>query len=329
MMGKRVLFVWSSAEWSTWDVARGYRNALERSGQFEIRDYKLHARVRYHARGLGDTKAGNLNVLLRCASENIVIEAMRHRADWVFIVSGLALHPDAIWLLKCASIPTVVLFTESPYDDEQQREFHAVYPAMQCFTTERVSATSGWGYLPHAYDPTIHYPRLSTQPNCDVLTIGTLWQERIRMFETVDWSGMVPRFCGTWVAPPRPEDSPVGKFYEEGCIPNADVPAMAADARIALNIFRADSVAQSLNPRIYELAACNAFQLTDYRAELDDVFGKDVVPTFNATNLEEQLRHWLAHTAERRDLAAYMRDCVVAGGHTFDARLQSLLAHSA
>ena len=323
----RILFVWSSAEFSTWDVARGYRNALERQGYHEIKDYRLYARMKYHADALGK-KGENIDLLSRVSSENILVEALKHRADVVFIVSAMALHPDAVWLLRQVKIKTVVLFTESPYNDAQQREFHAVYPEMTCLVNERTSATDGWGYLAHAYDHIIHVPTPASEPPCDVLMIGTLWSERIQFLEQIDWTGINLRLIGTWVAPPCPQDSPLGKFYEDGCVRNADTPGCYASAKICLNIYRAHPTAESLNPRAYELAACGAFQLTDWRAEQPEVFGESLGPsvTFKSPEeLEEKIRWFLAHPQERETVARQARERV--HGHTFDTRAAALVTH--
>lgn len=318
----RILFVWSSAEFSTWDVARGYRNALERQNCHDIRDYKLYARMKYHAEALGK-RGEDINLLSRVSSENVVVEAMRHRADVVFIVSAMGLHPDAVWLLRRAGIRAVTLFTESPYNDKDQREFHAVYPEMRCIVNERTSATDGWSYLPHAYDPFIHKPSAPVERPCEVLFIGTLWQERIKFLEQVDWAGIDLRLIGTWVAPPMPNESPLGKFYEEGCVMNADAPGIFASAKVCLNLYRAHPTAVSLNPRAYELAACSAFQLTDWRAELDDVFGPSGLATFTTPeHLGERIRWFLEHADDRRSYVESARRKVE--GHTFDERVKVL-----
>lgn len=321
----RILFVWSSAEFSTFDVARGYRAALERTGRYAIKDYRLYARMKYHAGALGE-KSENLNYVSKMASDNILAEAMYHKADLVFIISGMALHPDAIWLLRKAGIQTAILFTESPYNDAEQREFHAVYPEMRCFTNERTSAVDGWSYLPHAYDPSIHCP-VEVTPQYDVLMIGTLWRERIQFFDQVDWSGINVKFIGTWVAPPMPDDSSIGNFYEEGCVQNDQAPGYYGAAKICLNYHRAHPTAESLNPRVYELAACRAFQITDVRAELAEVFGNHgATPMGTFTTSEElgsQIRWWLAHPYERVSAARQARALVY--GQTFDARVETLM----
>jgi spore maturation protein CgeB len=284
--------------------------------------------MKYHADALGK-KGENIDLLSRVASENIVVEALKHRADVVFIISAMALHPDAVWLLRRVGIRTTVLFTESPYNDHEQREFHAVYPEMRCVVNERTSAVDGWSYLAHAYDPLVHKPMDAVEDPCDVLLIGTLWRERIAFLEQVDWTGIKLKLIGTWLAPPVPEDSVLGQYYEEGCVLNKDAPGYYASAKICLNIHRAHPTAESLNPRAYELAACGAFQLTDVRAELGDVFGSNgglSVASFDSPqDLEEKIRLYLKSPAIRQDFSTRARQQV--SGHTFDARAQALVTH--
>jgi len=318
----RILFVWSSAEFSTWDVARGYREAFAKQGH-DIRDYRLYNRIKYHVDALGEPRNQDLNLVTRLAAENVVVEAMRHQAQMVFIVSGMGLHPDAVWFLRLTSIPTVVLFTESPYNDPQQREFAAVYPAMKCFTNERISAVDGWSYVAHAHDPAIHYPRPKTDYEYDVLMIGTLWQERVELLEQVDWTGIKLKLIGTWAAGWPPEQSPLEPYYEPACITNSCVPEYLAKTKICINPHRAHPDAESLNPRAYELAACGAFQLSDPRAELNDVFGSLVDTFTNAGELEDRIRYWLERDAEREERVGAVRVCVEP--HTFDVRAKILL----
>lgn len=327
-MKRRLLFVWSSAEFSTWDVARGYRTVLDKLDEWQVQDYRLYARMKYHAKALPQRRSEDFDVLSRVASENIIVEALRMRADAILIISAMGLHPDAMVLLHRARFtgPVVTLFTESPYNDKEQREFQGTFPGMLAATHERTSAKEfGWEYLPHAYDPNIHREVKTGEheKDIDVLLIGTMWQERIKFFEQVNWKGIRLQLCGTWVAPPEPEGHKLEHAFVSGCIQNAVAPLWFGRARICLNLHRAHPTAESLNPRSYELAACRAFQLSDDRAELSEVFGS-AVPTFKSPQeLEEKVRYWLARPAARAD-AAHAAAALVQP-HTFDVRAEKLL----
>ena len=331
----RILFVWTAAEFSVVDVARGYRLALGKQGH-EIADYRLSRRIMYHGRAVGPERAKDLEVLSRLASENVLLEAIRHKADLVVIISALHFHPDGIWFLARCKIPTVVIFTESPYFDERQEQFANVYPEMLVATNERVSARRyGWTYVPPAYDPDIHKP-VDPDPEeaCDVLMIGTGWEERVRLLEQVDWTGIKLRLLGFWKACGFiADDSPLRPFIQEKSVSNLEAPRFYASAKICLNSHRANDEAESVNPRVVEAAACGAFQISDPRAEMSQMFRWNgswesavdpVIPTFSdAASLESQIRVYLADDERRRVHAAQARKCVE--GQTFDERAATLM----
>jgi spore maturation protein CgeB len=316
-----MLFVWPVCTFSVWDVARGYRSAFERIlGADSIRDYHLNRRTVYHRRALEAEPSPNMNaaVLAKQASEGVLAEALYFDADVVFIVSGLNFHPIGTWLLNKVGIHAAVILTESPYDDENQEDWAKIHPTMSVFTNERTSAAKyGWNYLPHSYDPDIHYPHPhDPDDECDVLLLGTGWAERQALLEAMDWTGINLRLQGMW--PTVGEDSPLHMFLRPGCVDNIQVPALYAGAKICLNIHRDHSGAESLNPRAYELAACGAFQLSDPRPELAEVFGLSV-PTFDGPkDLEGAIRFYLERDEARKNWAKRAMDLVRPC--TFDAR---------
>lgn len=328
-MTHRILFVHPGAEFSIWDVGAGLRRALEAQGH-TIADYYLTRRLMYHGAAMDagglDPDAENIAAVSKQASENVLIEALYHRADLVIIVSGLNLHPLALWLLDRVGdphIPVAVVLTESPYEDPQQIEWLSAHRSPIVFTNDRASARlHGWSYLPHAFDPAVHYSR-KPEPTeaCDVLMVATGWRERQELFEQIDWSGIRLRLIGPW--PYLPEAHPLRAFVEDRCVPNAELPQLYASAKICLNFFRRHLYAESLGPRTYELAACGAFQLSDDRAELEEIFN-GTIPTFEtAAQLEGMIRHFLAHDDERRELAG--RAQAIVQGETFQRRAEQMM----
>lgn len=318
----RVLLAWAAAPFSIRDVTTGLRGALIRAGH-EVRDYRLDNRLALMTKAFPDEMQQG-HEICRLATENVLAEATYHAADLVLVTSGLSFHEVGLWLLDKYKIPTAVVLTESPYADDAQSAWVSRYPALSVFTQERTSAKKhGWHYLPLAYDQTVHMP---TAPDpdeaCDVLFVGTGWQERQTLFEGVDWTGIHVRFRGFF--PGMTDESPLKSLYEEGSVENSDLPRAYAACKIALNPYRQSSTAESMNPRAYELAACGVFQLSDARAEATEVFG-DAVPTYrSAAELEALIRHYLAHPEERQAKAEAAR--IRVQGHTFDRRVADIIA---
>jgi spore maturation protein CgeB len=331
--GSKILFVWTAAEYSVHDVANGYYNALLRAG-FELCDYRLNRRMAYHSRALGEPKNDDVELVSRLASENLIVEALRQRVDFVFIVSGMLVHPDGVWLLARSGIPTFTIFTESPYDDDKQLQFSTAHTAMKCATHERTSAKRyGWTYARHAYDPQVHYrPEVTEERPCDVIMVGTGWDERRQILSAIDWTGIDLRLLGTWhigngkepyydAAPP--DLGPLEAFIEPKCVDNRTIRNLYRSAKICLNMHRAHPSAESINPRGIELAACEAFQISDNRAEVSEMF--PTVPIYaSAGDLEEKIRYYLANDSERAQCVAEAYTNVQ--GETFDRRVDTLMS---
>lgn len=324
----KILFIWSAAEFSTFDVARGYSAALKRMGH-EVFDFRLYARIKYHGLALANDQMDkgardNAVLAMRLAAEGAVVEALRHEVDLVVAVCGMGLHPDGLELLTRAGFPIAVYFTEAPYDDA----FHLTYArhVAHVFTNDRWSArVHGWQYLAHAYDPAIHYPRTVRHPRCDVLVVGTGWQERQALLEAVDWTGIDLQIRGWWMGIKK--GTPLWRYYRPGAIDNAKAAELYCGAKVCLNQHRFHAEAESLNPRALELAACGALQVSDWRDEMADVFG-DTVPVYkNAASLQGHVRRLLAMPKEqRKNMAAEQRAKLVSGSHTFDDRAAQLMA---
>jgi spore maturation protein CgeB len=344
---RRIAFVWPAAEVSVSDVARGYRDALARAGH-TILDYKLHNRFKYHEAALGTVAERwkhDAVLIAREASDGIAAFVVRHLPDLVVIVSGMTFHPDAVILLRRLQMPTVVIFTESPYNDEQQRNFAAQYPSMIVATNDAGSAASeGWLHLSPAFDPAVHRPLPSREEfACDVFFVGTGWDERQYAFERVDWTGIDVRLYGFW--PGVVHGTPLFRHirwtpYGSTVLTNALVAHAYASAKISLNMHRAPhqpiemdhpvmNGGTSVNPRVMEILACGGFLLTDARPELVNLFAGIDIPVFDPGvpgDLEKQIRYWLRHEAHRREMADRMRHVVqeVMQGDTFDARVRTL-----
>lgn len=127
--------------------------------------------------------------------------------------------------------------------------------------------------------------------------------------------------------------SPLWPFVHGGITPNKKTTALYRRAAIGLNLFRTSSSyrlgaphiggAESIGPRLYELAASGCFTLSEHRPEVVEVFG-DAVPTFkSAGELAELVRHYLDRPLERHALAARLPGIV--RDHGFEARAAQIM----
>jgi hypothetical protein len=225
------------------------------------------------------------------------------------------LHPDIIILMKRAGLRVVVLFTESPYD--QERELTIAKLVDGCWTSERTSvdafaAVTKAGYLPHAWHPERHRPAFlhgdADVPSHDVVFVGTGFHERIAWLDAIDWTGIDLGLYGNWQH--LGSRNVLRAYVRDGVVDNAKAAALYRRAKVGLNLYRTADAAESLSPRAYELARCGAFHLSTFRAEVPEVFGA-LVPTFTApAEASALIRQWMADPEGRARVQEQLPACV-------------------
>jgi spore maturation protein CgeB len=353
----KLLCVHPGASFSTADVYNGLTPALARRGH-DIQEYRLDWRIneateiigwrerrRKKAQGADyqELPGGPMPHIIRHASMTLLEATLTVNPHCLLIFSAMFLHPEAMILLRRMGVPTVLLLTESPYDDAKQANITPF--ASMVYTNERASVrlmrrwheqTGGQrgarqiDYLPHAYDPSVHHPSDSDRhddadiPAHDVVFVGSGFYERQEVLQAVDWEGLY----GKW--PYVGSRNRLRRYIRGGVVPNAVTAALYRRARIGLNLYR-QSVgtsrnatrivgAESLNPRALELAATATPHISDWRPEVEEVFG-DTVPTFrNARELETLIRSLMRPDADSHlsRMRAELPDRVK--GWTFDDR---------
>jgi spore maturation protein CgeB len=343
----RILITSPAPMYSTFDVFAGYAKALRALGH-DVTTFDYHKVARFYniclsAWNQQDDKVEMPTTASRVlAAEQVVVSAVSAVPDVVLIVTALSLHRRAFHLLDKLCLPTALLLTESPYEDDLQAKVMSKGSIDLAFTNERTSAqrlAAETGvetvYLPHAYDQDRHYPRdVGAGYKTDVFFHGTLWPKRRELMSSLKDLPCRVKVGGIWPCTD-------GEYNEEHgpdeIIDNEDMARWYSGTRVALNHHRqfcttnddgeqylANGDAESLGPRAYEIAACGAFQLCDdTRAELGDVFGDTVATYSDADDLRAQVEYYLANDTERRDMAQAARQRVT--GCTFEARAESVL----
>jgi spore maturation protein CgeB len=342
------MLIHPGATWSTADVEAGLRYGLQQLG-VEVIAYRLDERIEQAGKYLWarwrqlkksrpDLPKPSQADMLYQASVGVLEMALRKQVDVVLIVSAMLFHPDVIVMMKqVPRFKVTVLFTESPYDHDEEVRVAAMVDG--CWTNERTCVADfrrvnpAAGYLPHGWHPLKHgvdTTYLGAVPAHDVVFVGSGFAERVDWFNAIDWTGINLGLYGTWKG--------LGlKKSLLACVAGAQVEnqyaaALYQRAKIGLNLYRTHkgwgrnrqritTTAESLSPRAYELAACGAFHLSDSRAEVREVFG-DLVPTFTTpTEAAALIRLWLADPAGRARVAAALPAAVAEASWTERAKI--------
>lgn len=349
----RVLVIYPGHSHCTFDVAQGYERALRELG-CQVTVYDYHNALAFYQEALRHWQARTPTfeppdgAALVLASEHAVIEAVDCVPDVVLIVNGMALHRRAFELLHRLGLPLALLLTESPYLDEAQGKIAALGRVRLALTNDKASVArlrqavpeARVEYLPHSFDPKRHRPCwVGPQYKCDVFFHGTLWPERVALFEPLQevangWHVRLSGVDPTITDPARADEALAG------LVDNAELASWYNGCKIALNHHRTfvgvdgngqgrhigQGEAWSLGPRAFEIAACGAFQLCDdARPELTEIFGDSVATYRDGQDLARQVDYFLrpAHEAERSEMAVEAFNRVQ--GCTFRRRAEEVL----
>jgi len=349
----RIFVAYPGHNISTFDVAEGWHQALKRLGH-TVYHINYEYNVPFYGEVLNFWADKNPDFKptfwdsIWLSSQDLVCKIVEHMPfDFVFLVTGLLHHPRAFDLIRKLGIPTVILFTESPYNDNMAQ--HLLGVADVVFTND-LNSVEGFRatnpnsfYMPHSYDPVNHKPgdgAADEEHTHDIFFMGSLYDERRALFEELlhlDAGGarfdifvskMLP--TGEFFYHPfkSPNEEHVGGMLNSEVVKHYQGSKMVISPnRTTADYFaktKIEKPAWSLGPRIYEVAACGTFQLTDgSRPELWEIFG-DVIPVYrDAEGLATLIRHYMKHEDERKELAEKAREKVQSC--TFENRAQQIL----
>lgn len=352
---KRVLVVGSHA-WSTLDAYSGLVAGFRDAG-YDTHTYDLHTRLEAASEwlkfcvkrwGTADDPEPSQDDTIYQAGIRCVVKALEVNADAVVVVCGLLFHPSLYLLFERMGMPVFLYGTESPYDDELYRNVAKLSTACSLNEAGSVAGiqravhdsgeTTPVAYLPLGYNPTIHRPGFADSlavshageiPAHDVVFIGNMYPSRAAWMEAIDWTGIDLGIYGIFDA--IPDDSPLRKYIKGGVVRNTAACAIYQRSKIVLNLFRAEQFGPewtvigthkgtSLNPRVIEAAAAGACLVSEWRPELDTVFGTAVPFAYNPEQCETIIRDLLAKPERRAAIGASLPPLVESFSYTNRAR---------
>lgn len=213
-------------------------------------------------------------------------------------------------------------------------DFWFVIQQDSCIAALKQAGAKDVRYLPMAADPSVHRPLELTQAEreeygSDVSFVGAGYANRRALFPRLlghDWTFKL--WGNEW----------------NGAIELASVlqrNGARIDTDICQKVFNASAVNLNLhswagtgfdpdgdfvNPRTFELAACGAFQLTDCRSLMPELFTTSEVATLSSPDdLPGAIIRWLREPNHRMAMAAQARQRVLAE-HTYTHRMRDLLS---
>ncbi len=256
--------------------------------------------------------------------EVILGAAVYHDADWVIVTSPQYFPIDIARMLRKVGIKTAAMWTECPYEDTIHTPITAsAFDAS--FVNDKNSLMLFESfceqvlYVPHSYDPDLHYPS-AEEAEDTIVFVGTGYQSRVQFMRKVEWPVKLDLY-GWWpkewlryddkrlrpslrsTHPTTPQET--ADLYRK----SAASFSMHREMRYAgTDEAIMDGEAYSLGPRNWELAASGCFQISDARPELTDVFG-DTVPLYETpAEMSALFKRAFREPSWRKDMAAAQRE---------------------
>lgn len=268
--------------------------------------------------------------------EMVIASASEWRPDLVIALAQAPLNASVCARLRGAGIKVAFWFVENfrvlPYWQQVAKDYDVFFAIQDepFLSMLREAGSPNAVYLPTACDPQRHAPVSLTDDErrrfgADVSFAGAPYLNRQRMLlGLIDLS---PKIWGEGWAGTELE-----RLAAEGGA-RFDLDEMVrifAATKINLNIHSANHVdgldpdPDYVNPRTFELASCQAFQIVDARQPLPALFRDDELVTFRSTKeLRSLIAHYLARPDERAAIAARGRARVVAE-HSFVHRVKRI-----
>jgi spore maturation protein CgeB len=320
----RFLVVHPGPNFSVQDVYAGWVEGLRELDQHVI-EYNLGDRLTFYGSVLMEHDGEVERALSNDSAHEFAVNGLyaalyKTKPDVMLVVSGFFIPPALLALARTYRTRIVLLHTESPYQDDSQLAY-ARYADLNLINDptniDRFRELAPTEYMPHAYRPGLHHPgEPDLKLAADFAFVGTGYPSRVEFFKAMDLSGLDVLLAGNWQL--LTEDSPLCQYIAhevDECLDNEQAAGVYRSANVGLNLYRREadkpelSHGWAMGPREVEMAACGMFFLRDPRPESNTVLS--MLPAFDSPGeASEQLRYWLGHEDQRRQLADQARRAV-------------------
>lgn len=326
----RILMVHPGPDFSVADVFNGWKKAFEKQGH-QVAVFNTNDRIAFYAQNsVPDYTIGLQRVCETCqqppfrnamTEEDAVTASMQGLthdlyAVWphmVFFVSAFFTPAWVLDLIRQRRHKLVILHTESPYQDDEQL-MRAQYATLNLLNDptnlEEYAHLAPAMYMPHAYDPDIHYPGRGKK-DIDFTFIGTMFDSRRdffeKFFELIDVEKYKFALGGAGWDGEHMDNSPLLKYlgHPRGeAVDNKEAAIHYRKSKIGINFYRRESEKShsgegwAVGPREIETAACGIPWIRDARAESDELF--PFLPSFRTPEEAAELFHWYLEDEDRR-----------------------------
>ena len=233
--------------------------------------------------------------------------------------------PVILWSGDNPYVPNAPdIFERAPY-------YRSVLFANFRFADRAADRFAHTDYLPFGCDPTRDLPPEATDEldpyGCDLSYLGTYKEERAQLLDTLASRDFEMKVWGVGY----PDDfarrfANLAAVLQPEHVQGREKIKVYGGSKIVLNLHHTGFA----NMKLYEAAACGAFQISNKRLEAESTRHRlglcdEMVTYERPEELVELIDYYLSHPQQRASRARRLRELVLAE-HTWDQRMASILA---
>ncbi|TLS36894.1 CgeB family protein [Pseudalkalibacillus caeni] len=264
------------------------------------------------------------------------------KPDIIITLRAAKLKKEIVERLKKFGIPIGIWLVDDPYNITNHIRKAAPYDFV---ITQESSCVSAYNqanikaiYLPLAVNPNFYHPikDVPAKYKHDICFVGTGLKNRIKLFDELTPFLQNLDFI---IIGPKWDSLTNYNLLKAGIIKKSISPTEVAKyyngAKIVLNIHRDLNdinrnpeliPANTPNNRTFDIAACQAFQLADYRADIVNLYNidKELITFSSVSDLKNKIDYYLKNDKLRNEIAlnGYRR---TKANHTYTIRMKELV----
>jgi spore maturation protein CgeB len=278
-------------------------------------------------------------MLVSFISEAVIARCAEFMPDLVFALAQAPLGSNSLAKLRQSKIPTAFWFVEDFRLMDYWQGIAPLYDYLfviqrgEFFDALKKSGITNFKYLPMAASMDEHKRLNLTEEELkiygsDISFVGAGYYNRRKFF-----TGIIDLDFKIWGSE-WDIGYPLAKHIQRGGerIGTVDIVKIFNASKININLHSStchegiNPDGDFVNPRTFEIALCEGFQLVDYRSELPELFsiGKEIVCFEGIGDLRDKINYYLNNQDKKQEIALRGRERVEKE-HTYELRMEEML----
>jgi len=342
----RVLLVgpyWDTGQWTEY-CAQGLRDAghdvrMYRYSERLERPVGLWGRVRRRLSGPDRFHIARVFEAARADNLDILRIAAEQRPEFLLVLKGEILLPETVGRLRNLTAGPVVQWCGDdpswfPNIIGAAHLYDRFYLADPTYASDLVPRDVQARFMPHAVQIAAWAGSDMTADSTDVVFVGDARhnmghlpanRSRVDILEAVARSGVQLAVWGRGWEKLEPDHQVRNAHRGLTLLPAAAVARAYRSAKVVLNVHHAQ-MREGPNMRTFEIPAAGAFQLTDYKIRMDELFdvGAELAVYRDADDVVATIERFLHDEPKRRSIIEAGRRRVEQD-HTYEVRMRQLI----